>query len=489
MNAGPEISLAQVLAATGGKLPEGSRFDRVLFRGVTTDSRQCTAGNLFIALAGANFDGHDYLEQARSQGAAGLLIHRRPDALPREIPAVIVGDTLHALGDLASWWRRRFTPTVIAVTGSSGKTTTKEMIAAIMSRRGKVLKTEGNFNNLIGLPLTLLRLRPGDDTAVLELGTNSRGEIARLARIAAPDIALITNIGLAHLEGFGDLAGVAAEKKDLFRELPAAGTMIVNRDDPFLKDAGPGWPVRVVTFGLREAAAVSADGIVPVRMPAGGDANHGGAVLSSRPGTRFTLHLGEETREIIMPVAGEHQVRNALAAAASTWAAGVSGEDIALGLNGFTPVPGRMEIIALAGGAFVINDAYNANPSSVREALRTLQQLKGRGRGIAVLGDMLELGPREAAWHEEIGGLLADTGVDRVYLRGRLSGATAAGASKRGLPPAAIIVGADQEEIARDLGAYLREGDWVLVKGSRRLEMDKVTAALRRAFGESGGGR
>ena len=489
MSAAPEISLTQVLAATGGELLAGPGTGEVVFRGVTTDSRQCAAGNIFIALTGANFYGHDYLAQARRQGAAGLLIHRLPEAYPRDIPAVIVGDTLRALGDLASWWRRRFTPTVIAVTGSSGKTTTKEMIAAIMARRGKVLKTEGNFNNLIGLPLTLFRLEPGDNTAVLELGTNSRGEIARLARIAAPDIALITNIGLAHLEGFADLAGVAAEKRDLFRELPAAGAMIINRDDPFLKDAGQNWSGRVITFGLQEPAAVSADGIAPVLMPSSGDADHGGAALPSRPGTRFTLHLGEEAQEIIMPVAGEHQVRNALAAAASTWAAGASGEDIALGLGGFTPIPGRMEIIALASGAFVINDAYNANPSSVREALRTLQQLKGRGRGIAVLGDMLELGPREAAWHEEIGGLLADTGVERVYLRGRLSGATAAGASKHGLPETAIIVAEDQEEIARDLGGYLRAGDWVLVKGSRRLEMDKVTAALRRAYGEAGGNR
>ncbi|MDI9569625.1 MAG: UDP-N-acetylmuramoyl-tripeptide--D-alanyl-D-alanine ligase [Pseudomonadota bacterium] len=487
MSAGPEISLAQVLAATGGGLLSGPKTGEVLFRGISTDSRKCREGNLFIALAGKNFDGHDYLAQARRQGAAGVLVHRRTALIPDGIPVIVAGDTLRALGDLASWWRRLFRATVIAVTGSSGKTTTKEMIAAIMARRGKILKTEGNFNNLIGLPLTLLRMRPDDATAVLELGTNTPGEIARLTRIARPDIALITNIGPAHLEGFTDLAGVAAEKKDLFRGLPAKGTMIVNRDDPFLREEGRDWSGGVVTFGLHGGADVYADGIIPARISEVGAADRDGGGGVDRPGTRFTLHLGEERQEMVLPVPGGHQLVNALAAAASAWAAGADRTDIALGLGGFTPPSGRMEIVALDNGAFVINDAYNANPASVREALRTLQLLKGRGRGIAVLGDMLELGDGEAAWHEEIGALLADVGVARVYLQGRLSGATAAGASKRGLPTTAIIVAADREEIVRDLRAYLRTGDWVLVKGSRRLEMDKVTAALRQTDGEEGG--
>ena len=488
MNASPEISLTQVLTVTDGELLSGTGTGEVVFRGISTDSRKCREGNLFIALAGEHFDGHDYLTQARRQGAAGVLVHRQSQGLPGEFPVIVVGDTLHALGDLASWWRRRFKPTVIAITGSSGKTTTKEMIAAIMTRRGEVLKTEGNFNNLIGLPLTLLRMRSGDTAAVLELGTNTPGEIARLARMARPDIALITNIGLAHLAGFTNLAGVAAEKRDLFRGLPATGTMIVNQDDPFLRDAGRDWRGGIVTFGMHAAADVYADGIIPVPVSGAGAAGQDGTGEKYRPETRFTLHLGEERQEITMSVAGEHQIVNALAAAASTWAAGANREEIVMGLGGFIPPPGRMEIISLAGGAFVINDAYNANPSSVREALRTLQQIKGRGRSVAVLGDMLELGPGEGTWHEEIGGLLADTGVTRVYLRGRLSGATAAGASKRGLPAAAIIVADDQEEIARDLRSYLRAGDWVLVKGSRRLEMDKVTAALRRIYGQEGGG-
>ena len=488
MNGGPEISLAEVVAATGGEVAYVPRADGVIFRGITTDSRQCGAGNLFVALAGTSFDGHDYLEQARRQGAAGLLIHRWPASLPGDIPVITVADTLTALGDLAHYWRRRFSPTVIAVTGSTGKTTTKEMIAAILARRGQILKTEGNLNNLIGLPHTLFRLRPGDTAAVLELGTNRRGEIARLAQIAVPDIALITNIGPAHLEGFVDMAGVAAEKMDLFSNTPATGTLIVNRDDPFLRDAGRDRPGRSLSFGLDPEADVRAAGITTVVIPPSA-AIPGIPPAIPRLETRFILRIGEGQQEITMPVAGEHQIINALAAAASAWAAGAAEEDIGRGLAGFVPVPGRTEIIPLEGGAFVVNDAYNANPASVRAALTTLRQLKGRGRGVAVLGDMLELGAQEAAWHEEIGGLLADSGVERVYLRGRLSGATAAGASKHGLPAGAIIIEEDPEAIARDLRSWLREGDWVLVKGSRRLRMDLVTTALCRSGASEGGAR
>ena len=456
MSAGPEISLAQVLATTGGTIPAGFPQEEVIFRGITTDSRRCAAGNLFIALTGANFDGHDYLEAAHRQGAAGLLVHRLPAATPRGVPVIVVADTLTALGELAAWWRRRFSPAVIAVTGSSGKTTTKEMIAAIMARRGPVLKTEGNFNNLIGLPLTLFRLTSGDPCAVLELGTNSPGEIARLTRIAAPDIALITNIGLAHLEGFTDLAGVAAEKRDLFRGLRPGGTMIINRDDPFLRDAGQTWTGRVVTFGMAAGSEVSAEDIVTVRLPGIGDASDVSPVLPPRLETRFTLRLGGERLETTLPVVGEHQVKNALAAAASAWAAGAAPEDIRRGLADFSPVPGRMEVIALENGAFIVNDAYNANPSSVREALSALQQLKGRGRGIAVLGDMLELGEQEAVWHEEVGPSGRHR-VARVYLRGSSRERQQQGPRNTVCRPVTSSSGRIRKRLSRSW-AYLREG-------------------------------
>ncbi|MEI7637926.1 MAG: UDP-N-acetylmuramoyl-tripeptide--D-alanyl-D-alanine ligase [Syntrophus sp. (in: bacteria)] len=462
MKTGPMFSIHDVLAATGGTLQGGLLRDGILFEGVSTDSRQCSSGNLFVALQGETFDGHHYLDQAIQKGAAGLLIHRRTEKTPQDLPVILVRHTLMALGDLAHFWRQKFSPTILAITGSSGKTTTKEMAAAILGRGRKILKTEGNYNNLIGLPLTLFNLKHDNTTAILELGTNQRGEIARLTKIAAPEIGLITNIGPAHLEGFADLTGVAEEKKDLFLNMPPEGTIIINHDDPFLRRSGDSWTGRCVYFGLKEGADVGAEKIT----------------YRHAQGTSFTLRIGEEHQEVIMPIAGEHQVMNALAAAASAWAAGVTIADIGQGLTNFSPVPGRMEVLPLKNGTFVINDTYNANPSSVGAALKTLKTLKGRGRSVVVLGDMLELGDQEELWHQEIGGLLADTGVDRVYLRGRLAGATAAGASKQGLPASSVILREDPEAITSDIISYAKDGDWILVKGSRRMKMEAIVEMI-----------
>lgn len=468
MKSVPLFSIHDVFAATGGTLPEGITHEGIMFEGISTDSRQCAPGNLFVALQGEKFDGHHYLEQAVQKGAAGLLVHRRIEKTTQDVPVILVPDTLWALGDLAQFWRRKFSPTILAITGSSGKTTTKEMAAAILGKSRNILKTEGNFNNLIGLPLTLFNLNKDHTTAILELGTNQRGEIARLTRIAAPGIGLITNIGPAHLQGFASVAGVAEEKKDLFLNMPSSGTIIINHDDPFLRKSRDAWSGRCVSFGLKEGADVGAGKIAYHR----------------NLGTSFTLHVGGEHLEIVMPIAGEHQVMNALAAAASTWATGATIEDIGRGLAGFSPVPGRMEVLPLSNGTFVINDTYNANPSSVGEAIKTLNKLKGKGRSVVVLGDMLELGDQEEIWHEEIGGLLADTGVDRVYLRGRLAGATAAGASKKGLPSAAVILREDPEEIAKDILSYAAAGDWILVKGSRRMKMESIVEMMANQIGE-----
>ncbi|MFA6411561.1 MAG: UDP-N-acetylmuramoyl-tripeptide--D-alanyl-D-alanine ligase [Syntrophales bacterium] len=462
MKTGPLFSVHDVLSATGGTLLDGLPREGIQLTGVSTDSRQCSPGNLFVALQGESFDGHHYLDQAIQKGAAGLLIHRRTEKTPNDLPVILVGDTLLALGDLAHFWRRRFSPTIIAITGSSGKTTTKEMAAAILGRGGNCLKTEGNFNNLIGLPLTIFNLKHNHTAAILELGTNQRGEIARLTRIAAPEIGLITNIGPAHLEGFTSIAGVAEEKMDLFLNMPRSGTIIINHDDQFLSKYGDGWTGRCISFGLKKGADVRAEKII----------------YRHDRGTSFTLHVGDAHQEVSMPIAGEHQVMNALAAAASTWAAGATIADIGQGLNSFSPVPGRMEVLPLNNGAYVINDTYNANPSSVGEALKTLSNLKGKGHSVVVLGDMLELGDEEEIWHQKIGGLLADTGVDRVYLRGRLAGATAAGASKKGLPTSSVILREDPEEITSDILSYVRDGDWILVKGSRRMKMETIVEMI-----------
>ena len=336
----------------------------------------------------------------------------------KELPVIGVPDTLRALGDIASLWRRRFSLPLVAITGSSGKTTTKEMLAAIAVRSRKILVTEGNLNNLIGLPHTLLKIREEHELAVVEMGTNSPGEIARLAEIAAPDIGLITNIGPAHLEGLGSFEAIREEKGALFQVMNGRGTAIINRDDDAVGILARRWRGDRITFGLKSGADITAR-----RVETAGP-----------EGVRFTLVIDGIEVPVRLAAPGRHNIQNALAAGAAAWALGIEREEIAAGLNAFCPVPGRMEIRRLGNGAFVIMDTYNANPASMRESLVTLQGLRKEGRTIAILGDMLELGTQARELHEEIGSILVKTGVDRVFLKGPLSRSIAAGAMKKGFP-------------------------------------------------------
>lgn len=474
-NTSPVLTITDILRETQGILVRGDEGRSV--QGVATDSRTLLPGNLFIALRGEKFDGHRYLDQALAKGAGALLVHQDDGDERRGIPVILVPDTLTALGDLAHAWRKRFSMPVLAITGSSGKTTTKEMTAAILSQRKNILKTEGNYNNLIGLPFTLFRLQKDHEAAIVELGTNRPGEIARLTQITAPDMAAVTNIGPAHLEGFGSLEGVAKEKGDIFRYMPAGGTMIMNGDDTYSRDFPVHTAKRCLTFGLAAHADVSAS-----------DLDHLGA-----DGIRFTLNIMGASRDVRLAVTGQHNVKNALAAAALAWAAGSTMDEIVEGLAAFKPISGRMEIIPLGNGAFLVNDTYNANPASVREALSALRDLRGRGQGVAVLGDMLELGHEAENRHREIGGLLADTGVSRAYLRGRFSQATAAGALNRGMAEDRITIFDKPAEILTELLAQVDAGDWILVKGSRGSKMEDIAngivAAIGRIPAEAGHGQ
>ncbi|MDQ5986277.1 MAG: UDP-N-acetylmuramoyl-tripeptide--D-alanyl-D-alanine ligase [Syntrophus sp. SKADARSKE-3] len=461
----PELSVGRILAATRGKLIRGR--DRGVFTGLGTDSRRLNPGFLYVALKGERFDGHDYLDEAMEKGAGGFLVHRDDGKERGDAPSILVEDTLVALGDIAHDWRRAFSIPVIAVTGSSGKTTTKEMAACILSRTKNILKTQGNFNNLIGLPLTLMNLTGDHEIAIVELGTNKPGEIARLTEIAEPDITVITNIGPAHLEGFGSMDGVWSEKSDIFRFMPAGGTAVINLDDDYIRQFAGSFTGKCVTFGFGNDADVTAQEI-----------RYDGA-----KGVRFTLRIREIKNDVVMTVSGRHNISNALAAAALAWAAGASYDDIRRGLEDFKPVAGRMEIIPLKNGAFVINDAYNANPASVGEALNTLQTLKGRGKGIAILGDMLELGDEAEIRHRDIGGLLADTEVNYAYLRGRLAQATAAGALDEGMIEGQVICFTDPVEIMNSLLSRIGPGDWILVKGSRQMKMEELVEHLVAAVG------
>ncbi len=468
----PAFSAEQLLKATGGTPLRGGSDWRC--RGISTDTRTLREGNLFVALAGERFDGHDWLGAAAASGAAGLLIRRgfagRLDALSRDLPVIGVPDTLFALGEIAHAWRTGFSIPVAAITGSSGKTTTKEMLAAISSPSRNTLKTEGNLNNRIGLPLTLLRMRPEHRLAIVEMGTNSPGEIARLSAIAEPDVGLITNIGPAHLEGLGSLEAVREEKGALFAEMAGRGTAILNGDDPAVCLLAKHWRGKRIRFGLDPGSDVTAR-----RIEKAGPA-----------AVRFELLIGGSAFPVRLATPGRHNLMNALAAAAAAAALDIDRQAIVEGLSSFRPVPGRTEIRILGNGAFLMIDAYNANPASVREALLTLKDLRGKGRAVAILGDMLELGEQGLLLHEEIGTLLAETGVDDLFLKGALTRRMAAAALRAGIPEDRILFFEDPQRVIEGLRHRLRKGDWILIKGSRKMKLGEVAEAILRAFDAKG---
>lgn len=446
-----------VAAVTGGQIIHNGAD--VTVQGISTDSRTLQPGDLFVPLRGERFDGHDYLTQAVRHGAAACLSEDVVSGL--SIPVVQVRDTLQALGDLAAAVRQDFAGPVIGITGTSGKTTTKEMLASILTSNGSGLKSAGNFNNLIGVPLTLFGLCPEHHWAVIEMGMSARGEIARLAQIAAPQIGIITNVGPAHLENLGGISGVARAKGELFIHLPAGGAALVNADDPQICQLPVANGVRRITFGIAMEAQVRASRVVAVD----------GVV-------RFTLHLPEAEVPVQLPLPGRHNVQNALAAAAAAWVLDVPATDIAAGLAAFRPCPGRMELVELSDDLLILEDSYNANPLSMRAALDALHDLGRPGRRIAVLGDMLELGPTARDLHREVGALVAEH-ADWLFTLGELAREIAAGAAEQGLPPERIAMADTVEDLTARLRAILRPGDRILVKGSRGMRMERVSALLR----------
>ena len=447
--------IARIIAA---KLPESGKGREIT--GISTDSRNISSGELFVPLRGERFDGHDYMSQAVRNGAAACLSEELISGLA--VPVLLVEDSLHALGDIASALRLQLRGPLIAVTGSAGKTTTKEMLSRILSRTGPGLKTAGNFNNLIGLPLTLFELRDEHIWAVLEMGTSALGEIERLTEIAAPNIGIITNIGPAHLETLMGLDGVARAKGELFAGLKG-GTAVVNLDDERAARLPIANGVRRVTYGLHLDADVRAE-----------------EIRDGRTNLSFRLMLPDQTHSIKLQASGRHNVHNALAAAAAAWVFGVEGTDISAGLAGFVPVPGRMNIFPLPCGGELLDDSYNANPLSVTAALETLGVKSGEGRRIAVLGDMLELGVEETRFHAEVGAKAALL-TDILVTVGRLSHATAKGARDAGLISAAVIELEDCDAAITTVAGLQRPGDRILVKGSRGMRLDRLASALRRA--------
>ncbi|MFH1090714.1 MAG: UDP-N-acetylmuramoyl-tripeptide--D-alanyl-D-alanine ligase, partial [Pseudomonadota bacterium] len=393
---GFKMNLAEAARAVHTSVKSG--WENIPLAGISTDSRTIRPGELFVALRGGKYDGHDFLKDIFARGAsAAVVAYKSREKLPG--PRLVVPDTLYALGELAVYLRlrpRRKKLEVLAVTGSNGKTTTKEMLVRILSRKCKVLANKGNFNNRIGLPLTLFGLRPNHEAAVLEMGANEPGEIARLTQIAHPDAGLVTNVGPAHLEGLGGITGVARAKGELFQGLDEEAVAVINLDDPqVVRQAGRA-RCQKLTFGLNPQAEVRGKGLSQ----------------TSLKGSGFTLVTPEGQAKVNFPLLGRHNVLNALAAAAGALALGLGLPDIAAGLEGFAPFPGRLELKVLSGPIYLLDDTYNANPASTAIALEVLTSSRGKGRTVAVLGDMLEMGWTSRDQHRQIGKAAADLGVD-----------------------------------------------------------------------------
>ena len=422
---------------------------------VCTDSRTLKPGALFVALRGPNFDGAAFVHAAAAQGAIGALVER---ATPGVLPQVLVPNTLHALQELAKNWRADFTLPMVAVAGSNGKTTAKEMTAAILSRMGLCMATHGNLNNHIGVPVTLMRLEASHRSAVIEMGANAIGDVAALMRIARPTVGLITNAGAEHLEGFGNLDGVAKGEGETVSCLGADGTAIINADDAYAGYwRGISGAKRIVTFGVHAPADFTAKNLFQ-------------GIERGEFATRFTLisPLGE--RAIMLKAGGAHNIGNALAAAAAASAAGASLEDIAAGLADFRAVAGRLQLKAGPRGSWIIDDSYNANPSSVRAAMEVLRTLSGVTW--LVLGDMAELGESSQDSHAHIGSYARDCGIKRLFAMGPLSSRAVETFGSGG------EWFADAESLTRRLQAELTPGVTVLIKGSRINRLERVVQGL-----------
>jgi UDP-N-acetylmuramoyl-tripeptide--D-alanyl-D-alanine ligase len=425
------------------------------FGAVSTDTRTLPRGALFVALHGPNFDANQFVGAAAAAGAAGAIVDRLD---PSPLPQIVVKNTLAALQAFAVRWRGQFTVPVVAVAGSNGKTTTKEMTAAILARRGPTLATRGNLNNHIGVPLTLLRLEPGIEAAVIELGANRIGDVGELMRLVRPTVGLITNAGAEHLEFFGDLDGVARGEGETVANLTDADVAVINADDPYADYwRGVSRAGRLLSFGLAANADFHA-----LEQEAG--------IAEAGFQTRFTLNCPLGAARITLHAGGAHNVVNALAAAAAASAAGASLAEIGAGLADFRPVAGRLQLKPGRRGSRLIDDSYNANPSSVRAGLEVLVSLPGRKW--LVLGDMGELGDHAESSHSDIGALARRIGVERVFAIGALTPGTVASFGAGG------EWFADAEALIARLQAELAAGITLLVKGSRVNRLERVVAAL-----------
>jgi UDP-N-acetylmuramoyl-tripeptide--D-alanyl-D-alanine ligase len=462
----PIFTVGDIVRATQGALVGGDLG--VPVAGVSIDTRTLAVGEVFFAIVGHDRDGHAFLDDAAARGAACLVVSSLPDDLRGSTPVVLVEDTTRALGFLAAYHRARFSLPVAAVTGSNGKTTTKEMMASVLGALGPVLKPESSFNNQWGLPLTLFRLGPEHRAAALELGANQPGEIAALARICRPTVGIVTVVASAHTEFFGSLDGVQAEKSALVHAIPPEGAVVLNADDVRVLAMREQAAARVLTYGTSAAADIRAVG------PA----------VETAEGVRFALAMGGQERAVRLAFAGRHNVVNALAAAGAGRALGLGLDQIAAGLEAARPAKGRC-VWRRSGGITILDDTYNANPSSLAAALDTLAAGAGSARRVVVLGDMLELGAGAEAAHREAGRAIAAAGVAELIGVGRHARTAVEAARASGLAESHHT--ATFEDTVVLLLKRLVPGDALLVKGSRGMRMEQVVDALMGRFGGEDG--
>jgi len=452
-----ELTLKEIAGVSSGRLFHGEPLKKI--KGVSIDSRSIRPGELFVPLKGEHTDGHNFLKEVKKRDATASLVRKNfpSSKIPKGLPFIKVQNPLIALGDLAHYYRSKFNIPVIAITGSCGKTTVKEMVARILATKFHVLKTEGNFNNEIGLPLTLFRLKKGDEIAVLEMGMNKPGEIAYLTRISRPSIGLITNINPVHLEACGNLNGVRKAKEELLLNLPKGAKAILNYDDVYLRQMGEKFLGKVISFGVEKKATFYAD-----------------KVIYKEGAVSFRLN---EKETFILSLLGKTNLYNALAAIAAVSLFDVPIEKMKHILTTIKGLPQRLKMSHI-GRLRIIDDTYNANPASFRQAIDTLKSLGGKGRHIAVAGDMLELGEASSREHFNLGYYIAKMGIDFLVTTGKWEKEIRKGARRGGLRKDHIISAKSPKDVVRIILNIARPYDKILFKASRKIGLERALNVL-----------
>jgi UDP-N-acetylmuramoyl-tripeptide--D-alanyl-D-alanine ligase len=459
------LLLKDVVLATGGTLIQGD--PAIVIDSVSTDSRDVKSGDLFIALKGERFDGHDFIGEAVNKGVKAVVTSLVMNNLPINIGVVLVKDTLIALQDIAAFYRRLFDVPITAITGSTGKTTTKDMIHTLLAAKFNVLKSEGNLNNQIGLPLTLFKLNGTHQMAVVEMGMSGFNEISRLTAIAEPTLGVITNIGLSHIENLGSRENILKAKLELFERFDKRCTAILNADDDLLWGLKSKLSFPVIYYGTKNGIALRAENIESL----------------NGKGISYTLHTEGEKHRISLSVPGRHNVYNSMAAVATARYFGVEFEHILSAFQNLRTHKMRLEITSLKEGITVIDDAYNASPDSVVSAISVLKDLPGK-RKIAILGDMLELGDYSEYAHSFVGKAVFNNGIDTLITKGDLSRVIATQAQILGMGKDRVFSLDSNADVKFMLETFVESGDTILVKGSRGMKMEEIVMFFKTRWGK-----